>query len=277
LTCPFGAATLGLVSMRRLLFAGVIASMALLPLPLRAGQAGGPRVLIFAAASLQTVLDELMPTIGRETGTEVVASYAASSALARQIENGAPADLFISADLDWMDYVASRGLIQPSTRVKLLGNALVLIAPARSSPRLTIAPGFPLAAAIGAGRIALADPEAVPAGKYARAALESLGVWAAIAPRVAAAENVRAALLLVSRGEAPFGIVYRTDAAADPGVRIVDTFPAGTHAPIVYPAALTSRASARAAAVLESLQTPAAMAAFARQGFTPAPGTAIGH
>jgi len=253
-----------------MLLVTAVAAVAMLPLPARAGQAPGGRVLIFAAASLQTVLDGLMPVIGRETGTDIAASYAASSALARQIENGAPADLFISADLDWMDYVAARGLIQSSTRTNLVGNELVLIAPAGSSTQLTIRPGLPLAAAIGSRRIALADPDAVPAGKYAKAALTSLGVWNAIAPRVAAAENVRAALVLVSRGETPFGIVYRTDAAADPGVRVVDTLPAGTHPPIVYPVALTSRASARAAAVLTALQTPAAMAAFAREGFSPA-------
>jgi molybdate transport system substrate-binding protein len=269
LTRLFGLITLGLVSPRigRILAVVIAAALTLLPLPARAGQAARNRVLIFAAASLQTVLDELMPAIGRETGADVAASYAASSALARQIENGAPADLFIAADLDWMDYVAARGLIQPSTRTNLVGNELVLIAPARSTTQLAIGPGFPLAGAIGAGRIALADPDAVPAGKYAKSALTSLGVWNAVAPRVAAAENVRAALLLVSRGETPFGIVYRTDAVADPGVRVVDTFPARTHPLIVYPAALTSRASARAAVVLKALQSPAAMTAFARQGF----------
>ena len=238
--------------------------------PVDAGgdQATTGRVLVFAAASLQTALDELLPQIRQATGTDVVASYAASSALARQIENGAPADLFISADLDWMDYVAARNLIRPATRVNLLGNELVLIAPAASTTSLTIGPAFPLAAAIGPNRIALADPVAVPAGKYAQAALTSLGVWEAVKPKVAAAENVRAALLLVSRGETPFGIVYRTDAEADKGVRVVGAFPASTHPPIVYPAALTARAWSKAVDVLQYLRGQAAMAAFAKQGFT---------
>ena len=169
-------------------------------------------MLIFAAASLQTAIDELAAPALRATGSRVRASYAASSALARQIENGAPADLFISADLEWMDYVADRRLIRAASRVNLLGNRLVLIAPEDRPSTLKIAPGFPLAAALGRDRLAVANPAAVPAGKYARAALTALGVWESVASKVAAAENVRAALMLVSRGEAPLGIVYRTDA-----------------------------------------------------------------
>jgi molybdate transport system substrate-binding protein len=225
-------------------------------------------VLVFAAASLQTALDELAGPVQRATGTRLRVSYAASSSLARQIEDGAPAQLFISADLDWMAYLADRKLIRTESRVNLLGNRLVLIAP-RSQPRtLRIAPGFALAAALGRNRLALADPAVVPAGKYARAALTSLGVWDSIATRIAAAANVRAALLFVSRGEAPLGIVYFTDAFVDTGVVIVDTFPEGSHAPIVYPAALTTGASPAAARVLEFLKTNAALAVFEKQGFS---------
>jgi molybdate transport system substrate-binding protein len=194
-------------------------------------------------------------------------SYAASSALARQIEGGAPADLFISADLDWMDYVAERRLIRRETRVNLVGNDLVLIAPAGRVPALKIVAGFPLGAALGRERLALADPAAVPAGKYAQAALTSLGVWSQVAPKVAAAENVRAALVLVSRGEAPLGIVYRTDALADRSVVIVDVFPSQTHPRIVYPAAVTVSGSTDAVRVLAILRSAAAKAVLAQQGF----------
>ena len=229
--------------------------------------AGVSGVLVFAAASLQTVLDTLAPLIERHAGERVRFSYAASSALARQIASGAPADIFISADVDWMDYVAERNLIRRDTRVTMAGNQLVLVAPAGRPVSLKIAPGFPLASALGQERLALADPSSVPAGKYAEAALTRLGVWAQVASRVAAAENVRAALLLVSRGEAPLGIVYRTDALADRGVVIVDTFPANTHPRIVYPAALTTNGSPDASRVLTFLQSAAARAVLAAQGF----------
>jgi molybdate transport system substrate-binding protein len=228
-------------------------------------------VLVFAAASLQTALDELVDPIQRATGVRMRVSYAGSSALARQIESGAPAELFISADLDWMDYLVGRRLIRTDTRCNLVGNRLVLIAPRAKPVALKIAPGFALAAALGPDRLALADPAAVPAGKYARAALTNLGVWNAVAGKIAPAENVRAALLLVSRGEAPLGIVYRTDAIADAGVVIVDTFPESTHPSIVYPAALTSSASAAAGKVLAFLKTPGARAVFDKQGFTTSP------
>jgi molybdate transport system substrate-binding protein len=224
-------------------------------------------VLIFAAASLQTALDALTPAIDRSTGAHVVVSYAASSALARQIEDGAPADLFISADLDWMDYVAARHLIQPATRVNLLGNDLVLIAPAAKPVSLRIAPGFPIAGALGANRLAIADPDSVPAGKYGRAALTALGVWDRVSGQLAPAENVRAALLLVSRGEAPLGIVYRTDALADAGVMVVGVFPDWTHPAVVYPAALTTRAAANAARVLTFLESDEAKTGFVKLGF----------
>ena len=224
-------------------------------------------ILVFAAASLKTVLDELAEPCRQATGVGIRASYAASSTLAKQIEEGAPAELFISADVEWMDYLAERRLIKTDTRANLVGNDLVLVAPASRPVKLSIAPGFPLAAALGTGRLAVGDPAAVPAGLYAKAALTSLGVWDPVAPHLASAENVRAALLLVSRGEAPLGIVYRTDALVDPGVVIVDTFPETTHPPIVYPAALTTRASGFAARVLEYLRGPAARVVFAREGF----------
>jgi molybdate transport system substrate-binding protein len=226
-------------------------------------------VLVFAASSLQTVLDTMTPELQRGSNVTLQTSYAASSALARQIESGAPADLFISADLEWMDYLQSRKAITPETRVNLAGNRLVLIAPAASRTVLPIRPKFGLAAALGGGRLAVADPSAVPAGKYARAALDYLGVWSAVESRLAPAENVRAALLLVSRGETPLGIVYRTDALADRSVRIVDTFPAEMHAPVVYPAAVTVAAPQASAAsrVLAWLQSDAARRVFDAQGF----------
>ena len=243
----------------------------MLSAPLRAAapaQAPANSILVFAAASMQTVLDELAPAIQQSTGVSIRTSYAASPALARQIENGAPADLFISADLDWMDYLATRSLIRADSRVNLVGNDLVLVAPAGRAPALKIAPGFALSTALGDGRLAVADPTAVPAGRYAQAALTSLGVWNRVSGKLAIAENVRAALLLVSRGETPLGIVYRTDAIADRGVAVVDTFPATSHPRIVYPAALTSTASPRATAVLSFLRGAQARAVFTKQGFS---------
>jgi molybdate transport system substrate-binding protein len=236
--------------------------------PARAATQAGESVLVFAAASLQTALDDLAAPVQRATGARLRMSYAASSALARQIENGAPAAVFISADLDWMNYVADRKLVRAESRVNLLGNQLVLVATKNHAVALKIGSGFGLAQALGRERLALADPVAVPAGKYAREALTKLGVWDSVAGKIAATENVRAALLLVSRGEAPLGIVYRTDALAEPGVVVVDTFPESAHAPIVYPAALTTAASPLAAKVLEYLKSPAARAVFDRYGFT---------
>ena len=227
------------------------------------------KVLVFAAASLRNALDDVNAQWTKDAGKTAKISYAGSSALAKQIEAGAPADLFISADLAWMDHLADEGLIEPETRANLLGNRIVLIAPRASSASLEIVRGFPLAAAIGNGKLAMANTDAVPAGRYGKAALEKLGVWPSVQDKIAQAENVRAALLLVSRGEAPFGVVYRTDAAADPNVRIVDAFPEDTHPPIVYPVALTAQTmNADAAALLAYLTTPAARAAFEKQGFT---------
>jgi len=223
---------------------------------------------VFAAASLKTALDRIAAQWRKETGKQATVSYAASSTLAKQIENAAPADLFISADEDWMDYLKHRSLIEPKTRIDLLGNSLVLIAPKDSKIEATIAPGFPLPQLLGDGRLAMADPNAVPAGKYAKAALAKLGVWQQVETHIAAAENVRAALLLVARGEAPLGIVYKTDAIAEPGVKIVGTFPADTHPPIVYPMALIAGShNPDAAALAAYLRGPAARAEFEGQGF----------
>jgi molybdate transport system substrate-binding protein len=225
-------------------------------------------VLVFGAASLKDALDAQVATFTSATGYRVVVSYGASNALARQIEAGAPADVFISADLDWMDHIDTKGLVKRGTRVDLLRNTLVLIAPAGSKSTLSIGPGFDLAGALGTRKLAMANPDSVPAGKYAKAALQSLGVWTRVDKQVARAENVRAALVLVSRGEAPFGIVYGTDAHADRGVRIVDTFPAASHPPIVYPAALVANGKSIAAQpFLEYLQSPPAQLVWKRSGF----------
>lgn len=225
-------------------------------------------VTVFAAASLKEALDEQAKTFEATTGNKVIVSYGASSALAKQIEAGAPADLFISADLDWMDYVAARNLLAPNARFNLLRNTLVLIAPSSSSSTLKIAPNFGLAAALGTEKLAMANPDSVPAGKYGRSALEKLGVWTSVEKRVARAENVRAALALVSRGEAPFGIVYSTDAWADKSVKIVDTFPPDSYPPIVYPAALVATSKSNAAKpLLDYLRSPAARPVWEKYGF----------
>ena len=225
-------------------------------------------VTVFAAASLKEALDDQARQFEVATGNSVVIAYGASNALARQIESGAPADLFISADRDWMDDVERKNLLMPGTRVDLLRNALVLIVPASSTSTLKIAPHFPLAAALGSDKLAMANPDSVPAGKYGKAALERLGVWSGVERQVARAENVRAALALVSRGEAPFGIVYATDAYADKAVRIVDTFPATSHPPIVYPAAITRASHSPAAkALLDYLGSAAARSTWEKYGF----------
>jgi len=227
--------------------------------------------LVFAAASLKEALDAAVDAFVRERGgPRPVVSYAASSALARQIERGAPADLFVSADRPWMDHLEQRGHLRPGSRVALLGNRLVLVAPAaQPAPALRLAPGAALAAALGPdGRLATGDVSAVPAGRYAKAALESLGLWPGVSGRLAQTENVRVALALVARGEAPLGIVYATDARAEPRVRMVDTFPEGSHPPIVYPLALTAGSrSARAQAFADFLRSPAGAAVFTAHGF----------
>jgi molybdate transport system substrate-binding protein len=231
-----------------------------------------PPLLVFAAASLTNVLQELGPAFEKESGRAVKFSFGASSALARQIESGAKADAFFAADTEWMDYLQARRLIDASSRANLLGNRLVLIAPANSTLQLKIAPGFALADALGKrGRLSTGDPDSVPVGKYARSALTSLGVWNQVADRLVRADNVRTALVFVERGEVPLGIVYATDAAIDAGVRVVDTFPASSHLPIVYPIALTRGADADAARFIAFLRGPAARPAFERYGFLESP------
>jgi molybdate transport system substrate-binding protein len=227
-------------------------------------------ITIFAAASLKDALDAAARDFEKSSGHRVIAAYAASNALARQVENGAPAHLLISADADWVDYLEERGLTRPGTRVNLLSNALVLVAPAASDLRLRIEPGMDIAFALHNRRIALADPEVVPAGKYAKAAFMKLGVWGALHGRVAAADNVRAALALVARGETPLGVVYRTDAMAEKAVRIVDTFPRDTHPAIVYSMVRLKRESRAADAFAAWLREAQARATFARFGFLPA-------
>jgi molybdate transport system substrate-binding protein len=225
-------------------------------------------IVVFAAASMKNALDEVDVAFTAKYGIKVVASYAASSALMKQIEQGAPADVFLSADDDWMDYGAKKKLIKDDSRFNLLGNRLVLIAPKDSKAgNVEIAPSFDLAGLAGDGRIAVGDVRAVPAGLYAKAALEKLGVWAAVEPKLAMAENVRAALVLVARGEAPFGIVYETDAKIDANVKIVGVFPEDSHPPIVYPVALTANAKPDAVPYLAFLRTQAAKTIFERYGF----------
>jgi molybdate transport system substrate-binding protein len=225
-------------------------------------------VIVFAAASLKNALDAISAAWEQESGQTVKASYAASSTLAKQMEQDAPAQIFISADLDWMDYVAAKILIKKESRSDLLGNKLVLIAPKDSPASLDLKPGADLAKALGNGRLAMGNVDSVPAGKYGKAALEKLGLWDAVSNKLAEAESVRAALLLVSREEAALGIVYRTDAAADPNVKVVATFPADSHPPIIYPIALTTKASEAAAAFLDYVKSAKAAPAFEAQGFT---------
>ena len=248
---------------RCLLLALVVAVLA--AFPARAGQQGP---LVLAASSLQESLTAAADAWAARGHPRPIISFAASSALARQIEAGAPADLFISADEDWMDRVAGKRLIRLNSRVDFLGNSLVLIAPATSKIRLRIAPGFGLARALGNGRLAMADPDTVPAGKYGKAALTRLGVWPKVRDRIVRAENVRAALVLVQRGEAPLGIVYATDARAAPGVRILGTFPENSHPAIRYPVAmLASSANPGAETFRRFLISRGSQAIFARFGF----------
>ena len=234
-----------------------------------AADARKPSITVFAAASLTNVLQELGDGFTKETSIAVRFSFAASSALARQIENGAPADVFFSADLEWMDYLQTRKLIQPDTRHDVLGNRLVLIARADSKINLKIEPHFRLADALGTGRVVGGDPDSVPVGRYAREALTTLGVWDHVAGRMVRADSARSALAFVDRGEAPLGIVYETDALADKNVRVVDEFPANSHLPIIYPIALTRAAQAEAGKFVAYILGPAGSAAFKAYGFTP--------
>lgn len=233
-----------------------------------AGHAAERVITVFAAASLTDALEEVGKAYTARTQVPVRFSFAASSALARQIEAGAPADVFASADQEWMDYLATRKLIQPGTRADVVSNALVLVAPADSRLQLKIAPGFALVQALGrSGRLATGNPDSVPVGRYARTALSKLGVWQPVAARVIPADNVRSALNFVALGEAPLGVVYATDVHGNARVRVVDTFPAGLHEPITYPAAATARAGADAVAFVRFLRDPAAQEIFSRFGF----------
>ncbi len=249
--------------------AAVLAAVVLfsgsIPAPARAQDTS---LMVFAAASMKNALDEVDAAFSAKNGLKVVASYAASSVLAKQLELGAPADIFVSADAAWMDYAVAKKVIDASTRVDLLGNSLVLIAP-KDAPidSVAIGHGFDLAGLAGAGRIATGDVRAVPAGKYAKAALETLGAWRAVEPKLAMAESVRAALALVARGEAPLGIVYSTDARVEPGVKVIARFPASSHPPIVYPVAATAGARAGAAGYLAFLRSSTAKAIFEKYGF----------
>lgn len=250
----------------------ILAPLAAVAVSLLAATAPRPALAaectVFAAASTAEALADIAQRYEAEGGPRVSLVFAASSMLARQIENGAPADLFLSADEPWMDYLEKRRLIAAGSRVDLLGNRLILVAPAWSALALTIAPGFPLAEALGNGRLALGDPDHVPAGIYAKAALESLGVWRQVAGKLLPSSDVRAALVYVERGEAAAGIVYRTDATRAK-VRVIGSFPEDSHPPIRYPLALVAGRTAPAArAFYDYLRGPAARAAFEKSGFT---------
>jgi molybdate transport system substrate-binding protein len=244
---------------RRVLLTG----LALLGLS-KVSHAQAPPLVIFAAASLKTALDEIL------AGQGVRVSYGASSLLARQIEHGAPVDLFFSADLDWMDYLAGKGLIRAGSRIDLLGNRLALIAPKNTPQSIKLVPGVDLSKALGRdGRLAMANVEAVPAGKYGKASLQSLGLWDSVRTRLAQADNVRAALALVARGEAPLGVVYATDATAESAVQVLGLFPEDSHPPIIYPVAITQGSRhPGAASMIDRLRGPAAQKIFEAQGFS---------
>lgn len=243
-----------------------LAAMLLAGVP---GAVAQENVTVFAAASLKNALDAVNAACEADVGEPATISYAASSALAKQIEEGAPADVFMSADLDWMQYLSDKNLIKADTETRLLGNSIVLVAPADSTASTEIAPNFDLAGLLGDGRLAMANVDSVPAGKYGKASLESLGVWASVEGKVAQAENVRAALALVSTGEAPLGIVYKTDAAADSKVKVIGTFPENTHPPIIYPVAQTAESKDDdTPAFLKCLQSAKAKDLFEAQGFT---------
>jgi molybdate transport system substrate-binding protein len=247
-------------------FVGFLAFLAGAPQTLVAQE----QITVFAAASLKNALDDTNAAFTKATGVKVTVSYAASSALAKQVEQGAPADIFISADLQWMDYVGERKLIKPDTRVNLLGNKLVLIAPADSKiANVTIGPGFDIAKLAGSGRIAVANVNAVPAGRYAKAALEKLGAWAAAEPKLAQAENVRATLAFVARDETPIGIVYETDAKVEPKVKVIGAFPEGSYPPVNYPVAATVITTKQSVSqYLLFLRSPVAKAIFEKYGFS---------
>jgi len=253
------------MSIRHFAALGLLVALAGAPPP-----AAAQGLTVFAAASLRNALEGADAAFAKATGVKVVASYAASSALAKQIAQGAPADVFVSANVKWMDFLQKQKLIQPATRINLLGNVLVLIAPKASKlDHVAIGKGFDIAKLAGDGRIAVADVKAVPAGLYAKAALTSLGAWKAAEPKLAQAENVRAALAYVARGETPLGIVYATDADVEPGVKIIGAFPEDSYPPIIYPVAATATSrNAQVTRYLHFLQTPAAKAIFEKYGFS---------
>jgi molybdate transport system substrate-binding protein len=253
--------------MKKISSPGMTLWLLLFCLPSSAAQTDKRTIIVFAAASLTNALQEVGDGFTKDSSIPVKFAFAASSALARQIENGAPADVFFSADLKWMDYLQTQKLIQVATRHDVLGNQLVLVAPVTSKITLHIAANFPLLAALGNRRLAIGDPDGVPAGRYAHEALTKLGVWNTVADRLARADSVRSALVLVDRGETPLGIVYQTDALIDKNVRVVDVFPDNTHLPITYPIALASGAKADAAKFLSYVQSPAADIVFKRYGF----------
>ena len=253
-----------------LLVAGILG---FLVAPLMMSVAYAAHITVFAAASLKNALDDAAKLYEAKTGDKVVISYAASSALAKQIEAGAPADIFFSADLDWMDYLANKNLINTASRQTLLGNTLALIAPKDSAVTLTIHKNFPLLEGLGPdGKLAMASVDSVPVGRYGKAALTNLGVWDAVSSRVVQAENVRAALALVATGEAPLGIVYRTDAKSEPAVKVVGTFPEESHPKIEYPVAMLTAAKPEARNFLDFLLSQDARLAFESQGFSVLPG-----
>jgi molybdate transport system substrate-binding protein len=253
--------------MHRILYALLAALLAAVTQVSAAAEPGKP-VVVFAAASLTDAINEVGAAFTKETGVAIKPSFAASSALARQIESGAPADVFFPADEEWMDYLEKKQLLAPGTRHDVLANKLVLVAPADSTANVKITTGPALLKAIGNARVATGDPDSVPVGKYAKAALTSLGVWDALAPRLVRAENVRGALAYVARGEAPFGIVYLTDAKIDKNVKLLDTFPESTHPPIRYPIALTAKGSADAKRFAQYVSSQQASAIFEKYGFS---------
>ena len=248
-------------------FSAAIVAALLLLLPVSVPAQNTDRIVVFAAASLTDSLQDIGASYTREHGKRVVFSFAGSMTLARQVEASAGADIFMSADVELMDYLEQRNRIVKASRENLLSNRLVLVAPATSSVALEIGPGMRIAGALGGGRLAMANTETVPAGRYGKAALTELGVWASVASRLAEGDDVRTALAYVARGEAPLGIVYATDARVEPRVRVVGTFPENTHPPIVYPAALTSEARPDAAQFLAYLRGPQARAVFEQAGF----------
>jgi molybdate transport system substrate-binding protein len=261
------AITAGECQVRTAFSLGLLLSLVLAAAPLRCAPAESAPLTVFAAASLAESLQQLASAYEKESGVPVRVSFAGSGTLARQIEAGAPAEVFISADVAWMDELSARKLIVPESRRVLLTNRLVLVAPVSSTVALKLAPNAPVAAALRGGPLALADPDNVPAGRYAKAAFTALGIWPALEGHLVRGEDVRAALLWVARGEAPLGVVYATDARAEPRVRVVDSFPADSHPAIEYPIALVTGASARGAKFVAFLESPVAGAVFVSHGF----------